>query len=383
MLVGRRGVATPAAQVALRRLEAVGTQVVVAQTNVTDRESMQRLFAEIQTSLPPLRGVVHAAGVSADRELTGLRPEEVEGFEAILEPKVRGTWILHELSRNLPLDFFVLFSSIAAVWGAKGQGNYAAANHFLDAFAHYRRALGLPGLSINWGPWAGEGMATPEFCTWIARLGITALQPAQALEALHQLLLANRTQVTVAQVNWQTFKPIHEARGRRPLLETMAAATGEEFRAAQAQTSASAVAPLALEHCSQEQRLALIEQHVRDQVARVLGHGSFQSLDINQSLMELGLDSLMMIELKNWTEKNFAVDVPLPFFFEAPSIGQLAIQVLEKFDTTAATRRSQEELAVAGGNSQKAGELLKNLDRLSNAEVDSLLNSMLHEGRQV
>jgi len=200
------------------RLEAAGTQVVVAQVDVADREAMRRLFAEIQTSLPLLRGVVHAAGVSGDRELTALRAEEVEGFEAILDPKVRGSWVLHELTRHLALDFFVLFSSIAAVWGAKGQGYYAAANHFLDAFAHYRRGLGLPALSVNWGPWAGAGMATEEFRTWIARLGITALQPAQAVEALGQLLMTGRTQVTVAQVNWRTFKPVFEIRiGRERL----------------------------------------------------------------------------------------------------------------------------------------------------------------------
>jgi NADP-dependent 3-hydroxy acid dehydrogenase YdfG/aryl carrier-like protein len=384
VLLGRRGAATQAAQTAVQRLEAAGTQVVVAQADVADRGAMERLFAEIQKSLPPLRGLVHAAGVSGNRELTVLPADEVQGCEAILNPKVRGTWILHELTRHLPLDFFLLFSSIAAVWGARGQGHYAAANQFLDAFAHYRRALGLPALSVNWGPWAGVGMATEEFRTWISRLGVTALQPTQALEALRQLLTTEQTQVTVAQVNWRTFKPVYEVRRRRPLLEAVAAPTDQEFRAAQAQTSNSpAVAQLALEHCPRDERLALIEQFVHDQIIRVLGHSSFQSLNINQSLMEFGLDSLMMIELKNWVEKNLAVDVPLSCFFEAASIGQLAVQIFERFDTIAASGRPQNELAVAASSSQKAGELLKNLDQLSNAEVDSLLNTMLHEGRQV
>ena len=385
VLVGRRGAATPAAQAAVQRLEAAGTQVMVAQADVADREAMRRLFADIQTSLPLLRGVVHAAGISGDRELMALRAEEVEGFEAILDPKVRGTWVLHELTRHLALDFFVLFSSIAAVWGAKGQGYYAAANHFLDAFAHYRRRLGLPALSVNWGPWAGAGMATEEFRTWIARLGITALQPAQAVEALGQLLMTGRTQATVAQVNWRTFKPVFEIRRRRPLLEAIAEATDWEVHAAAAQPQAppsAVVGQLALEQYPPEERLALIELHVRDQIGRVLGHSSSESLDIHQSLMELGLDSLMLIELKNWVEKNLETNVPLAFFLEAPSIAQLAVQVLERLDTTAASRRSHDELAVAARNSQKAGELLRNLDQLSNAEVDLLLNTMLHEGRQ-
>jgi len=385
VLLGRRGVATPAVRAAVERLEAEGTQVLVAQADVADREAMRRLFAEIQTSLPALRGVVHAAGVSGDRELTALRAEDIERFQTILDPKVLGTWVLHELTRHLALDFFVLFSSIAAVWGAKGQGYYAAANHFLDAFAHYRRGLGLPALSVNWGPWAGAGMATDEFRTWIARLGITALQPAHAVEALGQLLMTGRTQVAVAQVNWRTFKPVFEIRRRRPLLEAIADATDREVHAAAAQPPAppsAVIGQLALKQCPPEERLALIEQHVRDQIGRVLGHSSSESLDIHQSLMELGLDSLMLIELKNWVEKNLETDVPLALFLEAPSIGQLAIQILERLNTTAASHRPQDELAVAARNSQKAGELLKNLDQLSNAEVDSLLNTMLHEGHQ-
>jgi acyl transferase domain-containing protein len=382
VLLGRRRVATPAAQAAVQRLEARGTKVVIAQADVTDREGMERLFAEVRNSLPPLRGVAHAAGISGNCEITSVKADEVEGMETILRPKVLGTWILHELTRDLPLDFFLMFSSIASVWGAKGQGHYAAANHFLDAFAHYRRALGLPALSVDWGPWAGEGMATDEFRTWISRLGVMALRPGEALEALSRLLMTDCTQVTVAKVNWRTFKPVFEARRHRPLLEAVAD-KDQEICGAQPQEPPEAVVErLALAQCPPEKRLALIEQAVCNQIARVLGHSSSQSVDLHQSLMELGLDSLMVIELKNWIEKNLAVDVPLPYFFDAPSIGQLASQLLERLDTAAVSQGLQNELAVASGNSQEAGELLKNLDRLSNAEIDSLLNAMLHEGRQ-
>jgi acyl transferase domain-containing protein/aryl carrier-like protein len=377
VLLGRRGAARSAARAAVEKLEAAGTRVMVAQADVADRNAMTQLFSQIANSLPPLRGVVHAAGNSGNREITAARAEEAEMLE-ILRPKVLGTWILHELTRALPLDFFLMFSSIASVWGAKGQGHYAAANHFLDSFAHYRRALGLPALSLNWGPWAGDGMATEEFRAWIRRLGVGSLRPVEALEALGHLLMGDRAQVTVAQVDWQAFKPVFGARRRRRLLEAITDETKESHAVQSQEPPALMIKQLALAR-PPEERLSLIEQAVRDQIARLLGYSSPQSVDDHQSLMELGLDSLMTIELKNWIEKNLAVDMPLACLFDAPSIVELALQLLQRFD--AASQGLQEDFGAASGNSQQAGELLKKIDQLSNSEIDSLLDTMLHEGR--
>src|SRR5262249_33514671 len=188
------------------------------QADVSDQPAMAALFARIESSLPPLRGIVHAAGLPGFQALQDMTPDSLH---SVLRPKVTGAWILHQLSRNLKLDFFICFSSIASVWGSKSQAHYAAANHFLDILAHYRRALGLPALSVNWGPWAGGGMASTDAQTWLHRMGVSALPPAPAIDALAYLLPSSHTQTVVAQVDWTRFKELYEVRANRPLLENI------------------------------------------------------------------------------------------------------------------------------------------------------------------
>ncbi|MCW5313076.1 SDR family NAD(P)-dependent oxidoreductase [Nostoc sp. KVJ3] len=136
---------------AIAKLEQAGAKVMVEQADVSSREEMTRIFTKIQAQLPPLRGVIHAAGVLDDGIL---QQQSWESFVKVMTPKVQGAWLLHELTQDMSLDWFVCFSSMVAWMGAAGQGNYAAANVFLDALTQYRQALGLPGLSVQWGPWS-------------------------------------------------------------------------------------------------------------------------------------------------------------------------------------------------------------------------------------
>ena len=138
VLTGRRE-ASIQSQKSLDRLRQAGAQVTVVKADVSDEEAMNQVFAEINTAGPPLRGIVHAAGVLGYQLI---RDMDYSTFESVLRPKVVGTWILHQLTRDLNLDFFACSSSIASVWGSKGQAHYTAANHFLDALAHHRRRLG-------------------------------------------------------------------------------------------------------------------------------------------------------------------------------------------------------------------------------------------------
>ena len=177
--------------------------MLTAAVDVSDPVGMSALFDRLRRDWPPLRGIVHAAGIVDPRPIAELEPEKVA---LTLRPKVMGTWLLHELSLDLPLDFFVLFSSIASVWGSPRQADYAAANAFLDAMAHFRRAAGLPSLCINWGPWADVGMAALEGRgQTLSSLGLKSLAPASALAAFHRLLDAGAIQATVAQVDWPAF----------------------------------------------------------------------------------------------------------------------------------------------------------------------------------
>jgi hypothetical protein len=133
-----------------------GIEVVIAQADVSDPFQLKQVFDKIERNLPVLRGVIHAAGVLDDGSLLNL---DAERMKKVAAPKVDGTWNLHNLTINLPLDFFVLFSSAVSVLGSPGQGNYAAASSFVDAMAYLRRNLGLPAISINWGPWSEVGLA--------------------------------------------------------------------------------------------------------------------------------------------------------------------------------------------------------------------------------
>ena len=154
VLLGR-GDATSLTREAISALEEAGARVVVARADVAQEEHVAGALVKIHDSIPPLRGIIHAAGVLDDGLLLN---QNQERLAAVMAPKVQGAWNLHKLTLSAPLDFFVLFSSLASVLGSPGQGSYAAANSFLDALAHQRRALGLPSLTINWGPWDAVGM---------------------------------------------------------------------------------------------------------------------------------------------------------------------------------------------------------------------------------
>ena len=154
LLLGRRAPSAEAAT-AIVEMERLGARVTLVQADIS-QDGSQKVLSDTLAGLPPLRGVVHAAGVLDDGVLLDLTSARLA---AVLGPKAWGAWNLHRWTRQQPLDFFVLFSSAAALLGSPGQANYAAANAFLDALAHHRHALGLPAVSIAWGPWAGSGMA--------------------------------------------------------------------------------------------------------------------------------------------------------------------------------------------------------------------------------
>jgi acyl transferase domain-containing protein/acyl-CoA synthetase (AMP-forming)/AMP-acid ligase II/acyl carrier protein len=266
------------------------------QADVSDRASLAAALAGLH-GLPPIRGIIHAAGVLADAPLASL---DAARWQKVLAPKVAGTRNLHELTLDTPLDFFVLFSSLASVTGSPGQGNYAAANSFLDSFAHYRRSLGLPALSINWGPWAEAGMAADPLLT--ARLrhqGIEPLVPHRAIAALEQLLAANRQgQVVVADIDWSLPQW-----GKLPLAAGLSqpVVTG-------------GLTPVNL------------LDHVIQEISRVSGIPPSR-LDPSQTLTDLGVDSLSALELLTALEKKLQTSVPMTLLSDNLTISEIATQL--------------------------------------------------------
>jgi myxalamid-type polyketide synthase MxaE and MxaD len=362
---------------AIRELESLGACVHLVSVDVADEGELGGFLDEFHAEgWPPIRGAVHAAGVLQDGLLVQL---DAAALNTVLRPKVMGGWLLHRLLQDDPLDFFILFSSAGSVLGQPGQGNYAAANAFLDALAHHRQAQGQPALSINWGAWTGEGFADSvggkRLAARLALLGISSIAPKQALEMLGRLLGQSATQVVAVPVNWKQYREFSPASSASPLLSQLAREQAEVLRPA-GRTSERRDALLAAEPVDRRQ---LLQSYLSEQVARVLGL-SPSKLDVQQPLSHLGLDSLMAVELKNRIAVDLKVNVPVVKFLQGFSVDQAVTQVLDQLATEAANPTTPLAPAFAPpGEQRNAEHLLANLDQLSDEQVGSLLTDMLGE----
>jgi SAM-dependent methyltransferase len=196
----------PAAKERLQKLQTADVKIVLSQADICNGAQVSQIFNDMNINLPQLRGIIHTAGVIDDSLLGQLT---LERLTAVMAPKVKGAWLLHALTAapDFSLDFFILFSSVITMLGNLGQANYAAANTFLDSLAHYRRSRGLPGLTINWGPWNEVGMVSryPSAVKWLERLGIGSISPPRGLILLEYLLSQPSPQVGVMSIEWSRF----------------------------------------------------------------------------------------------------------------------------------------------------------------------------------
>jgi len=263
-----------------------------------------------------LRGVIHAAGVLRDGVIANLTPE---CLRQVLRPKIAGLWNLHQASSGLALDCFIAYSSVAALLGAPGQGNYAAANSFLDEFVAWRRSLGLPGLSINWGPWAGGGMAAIQEVDGLARSGIGKLSAEQAFAGLEHALQSPKAQVGVLTVDWAQFALMHPTVTLIRELADLSGGIKAKSAAAPKVSNLSTV----LAELPMPQRERSLRTFLSDHVRSVLGMTPGEPLASDKGFAELGMDSLMSLELKNRLQQ--ALDTPLPstLIFKYPSVDDL------------------------------------------------------------
>jgi malonyl CoA-acyl carrier protein transacylase len=333
LVLAGRSKASAEAQATLKQLEQKGAKILVVQANVSDETDMRRVFETISTSMPPLKGIIHAAGVSSYETIKDM---EFSALESVMRPKLVGTWILHQLTQEIKLDFFVSFSSISSVWGSQAQAHYAAANQFLDALAHYRKGLGLNALSVNWGPWAGGGMALEEFQVWLTRMGVEGLQPEKALAALGYLLELGCVQTTVANINWSVFKEIYQARGKRPLLELVETSQTEQFlqQSAQQIEPQSEILQQLLATASNE-RHSFLTNYLQHEVAKVLQMTQLPEPEDN--LFDLGMNSLLAIELIGSVRSQLLVELPMVEFIQASDITALARLLLKQVTPDIAT----------------------------------------------
>jgi pimeloyl-ACP methyl ester carboxylesterase/NAD(P)-dependent dehydrogenase (short-subunit alcohol dehydrogenase family)/aryl carrier-like protein len=321
VLMGRSA-PSEAARETVEALERAGAEVVIAQADVSQAEQVARVFSNMRTSMPPLRGVVHAAGVLDDGLLL---QQDWERFERVLAPKVLGAWNLHALTQLIPLDFFVLFSSAAALFGSPGQGNYAAANAFLDALAHDRQAHGLPAVSINWGPWAEVGMAARLDMNrrWMAR-GMANLSPQQGIQAFAHVLEQSTTQMAVLPLDWPKFAGTTEY--TPSLLADLVA-----FEP-QATIHGEGLVEQFLE-TQPDQRQDFVQSYLRQQVAHALGMVEME-VPLDGHLLDLGMDSLMVMEVINACKRDMQLMLYPREFYERPSLGALAKYLTTELEQT-------------------------------------------------
>jgi len=369
ILAGRKGPSASAAET-IQQLEQSGAKVLTVACDVAKRAELAAAMEQVKLSMPPLRGVIHAAGVLDD----GLLAQQTwERFRTVMAPKVDGAWNLHLLTKDQTLDLFVLFSSVAGLLGSPGQGNYAAGNAFLDALALRRRQMGLAALSVNWGPWEGAGMAAgltaADRARWSAA-GVQTIPVEQGLLALENLLRDSAVHAAVLPVEWPRFLAQFPQNRRPPLLAEFAAQQRgiEPQRAARQQALVQR-----LKESSAGQRTALLRSFLQEQVAKTLGI-SPGDLDVQEPLKNMGLDSLMVVELKNEIELSLGVEVPLDGFAEDLTVTSLAEKVEKEFDTGGAPAAPPAATGEpAGAEALAAGTLVATAAELQPAEQPEIV----------
>ena len=303
----------PAARETITTLESQGVTVKTVRGDISNYHDVERIVSNI-----PLKGIIHSAGVLED----GLLQNQTWGkFQKVLAPKVSGAWNLHLCTQHLDLDFFVLFSSIASLIGSPGQSNYAVANAGLDAIAHYRKSLSLPATSINWGAWDNGGMAEEK---GFNRSGINLIQPQQGLTALEELLSTDTAQIGAMSVNWdklaRSYPYLRQSNYFAELITTTDVNDATDIYSEL----------LALDSDAREEYLV---KYLQNAIANIL-QVTPDDLSISTSLLDLGMDSLMLMEAINLIKEDLRLMLYPREFYERPKIASLAAYLAIEFTNT-------------------------------------------------
>jgi phthiocerol/phenolphthiocerol synthesis type-I polyketide synthase C len=303
VLAGRSGAAAPGAAAAVTELRDAGCDVLAASADVADEGALRELLAEVSDRMPPLRGIVHAAMVLHDTMVHQMTPGQ---FWDAARPKILGSWNLHQLTLDAPLDFFVLYSSAATILGTPGQANYVAGNLFLESLASYRRSLGLPGAAISWGAISDTGYLarnTEVRDSLETRMAVRPLPVRQALRYLEQVLARSGANWIAADVNWPKLASMSPALVRSPRFAPL---VGEGTGALPAESGEDVLALLAA--LPPDEVRHAVSEILAKELARVMG-GSTALVHPDRPLVELGVDSLMAVELLTSIENRFHVQI--------------------------------------------------------------------------
>ena len=312
-LVSRSGKVSETARETLMKMKAEGVDISIVKADVANMEEMQSAINK-NADAKPIAGIIHAAGIMAYDPLESL---DESTFKAMLKPKVKGLWVLHELTKDMALDFFVCFSSIASVWGSRGQVHYAAANQFMDSFCEFRRNHGLKATTINWGLWHNPAMEKEE--RMLALAGILTLKPEQAIKRLEKVLLSDSTQHIITAVNWPKLKPLFETIGADKLFEEIRLETNNDSLALPEEESFY----FELEQTPLKNRKEKLMLHIQKEMVEIL-RGDINNLpDREKGFFEMGFDSLMALELKEKLQRDLRCTLPNTILFDFPNLNTL------------------------------------------------------------
>jgi NADPH:quinone reductase-like Zn-dependent oxidoreductase/acyl carrier protein len=375
VLASRSGAATPGAESFVEDLRARGVEVRVVQADVSLASDVARLMTEVREGYQPLRGVFHLAMVIDDAPLNALT---VDRMRSVMAPKSYGAWLLHDATRQIDLDCFVMFSSVSSIFGNPVQGNYAAANAFLDALAHFRRALGLPALTVNWGVLGGQGYVArnEKVAEFLARQGTSSISPGEVTALLESFITLGIPQVMAIRVDWAKWRQFFRGAQENPLLQDIFASGVDDPE----MTGASSDWRLKIESAAPEEREAIIAQAVREIVGSVL-RVKPDSLRDDQPLTDLGLDSLMGAEIENSLESAIGVGLPPTSLMRARTVSQIAALIAGHTGGVSVQAPPSESPPL----SKTAPTEEVDVDALSNEEIDKLLEGQAgaHEGLEI
>jgi acyl transferase domain-containing protein/acyl carrier protein len=379
---------------AISQLEAAGAQVQIIQADISKREDVERLLT--QTACPlgigavslaasptyhalwvrplapsqkrPLRGIIHAAGVLDDGIL---QQQSIARFETVMAPKVAGAWNLHLLTQTLPLDFMVYFSSMAALLGSSGQTNYAAANAFMDTLAHHRTQAGLPTLSINWGPWAGEGMAAAVTKRFAAQ-GLASIEEDAGLQLFADLLHSDtrHAQLGIAPIDWQKFHV-----GEKALWSDLAR-QGADLAQKGGEAPAKSNIREKLLAASPSKRLPHLMSYLQGEVAQVLRLSLKEVSQLaaqEQGFFDMGMDSLMTIELRNRLQSGLKLPLASTLLFQYATINDLADYLAKELWNSPSETEADAAVAASADDNQMEAQV----GALSSDEIEDLMASRL------
>lgn len=356
---------------AIKEIEALGGKIDLEYVDVNNYSAMASMMDKFGNQSPELSGVFHCAAVV---KLGPLKDMDAHDFNDALAAKISGSWILHQLTSELDLDYFILFSSVTSLIGSTSMSSYVAGNQFLDAMADYRRQTGRPAISVCWGTWESMRQFSAEEKNNIARIGLNPMPADRALTVFETMLAADASPVVIASIDWDLLKPVYESKRSMPFLSQVEALEETDISRME-QYSDDITSKLA--DAEPEEGMDLLREFIHDQVCQVLGMDPNDFLEMDRGFFEMGMDSLTSVELKKRLDASFNYAFPTSLVFNYPNIEQLADYIAE---TVLESEEKNDQNDRSDSNILENGDEGDMDDQYSEEELVNLLAEKLNLG---